>query len=101
MPPNAAALIAHQRLTIEKLRREIYGARSERKLRLLDQLELEVEELKPLRPKMRPLPRMPLPPPRRQGGSFNRKKPSRKPFPADLPRERVLLLPDPTACACC
>ena len=42
---NAAALIVHQRLAIEKLRRAMYGARSERKERLLDQLELELEEL--------------------------------------------------------
>ena len=40
---SAAALIAHLRLTIEKMRREIYGLRSERKVRLLEQLELELE----------------------------------------------------------
>ena len=34
---SAAALIAHLRLTIEKMRREIYGPRSERKVRLLEQ----------------------------------------------------------------
>jgi hypothetical protein len=33
------ALIAHQRLHIEKLTRQIYGQRSERTLRLLDQIE--------------------------------------------------------------
>src|SRR4030081_1800013 len=32
--------------------------------------------------------------------AFTRKKPSRKPFPAHLPRERVIV-PGPTACACC
>jgi hypothetical protein len=32
--------------------------------------------------------------------SFTRKRPSRKPFPEDLPRER-LIVPGPTACACC
>jgi transposase len=42
---SAEALIAHLRLTIEKLRREIFGPRNERKARLLDQLELELEEL--------------------------------------------------------
>jgi superfamily I DNA/RNA helicase len=31
---------------------------------------------------------------------FIRRKPSRKPFPAHLPRERVIV-PGPTACACC
>jgi transposase len=42
---SAEALIAYLRLTIEKMRREIFGPRSERKARLLDQLELELEEL--------------------------------------------------------
>ena len=39
------ALIAHLKLPIEKLKREIYGPRSERAARLLDQLELQLEEL--------------------------------------------------------
>src|SRR5207302_464268 len=32
--------------------------------------------------------------------AFTRKKPARQPFPAHLPRERVIV-PGPTACACC
>src|SRR5216110_2779610 len=39
------ALIAHQRLQIEKLTRQLYGQRSERTVRLLDQIELAFEEL--------------------------------------------------------
>src|SRR5271157_4652647 len=39
------ALIAHLKLQIEKLRRELFGPRSERTARLLDQLELQLEEL--------------------------------------------------------
>ena len=39
------ALIAHQRLQIEKPTRQIYGQRSERTVRLLDQIELTLEEL--------------------------------------------------------
>jgi transposase len=31
---------------------------------------------------------------------FSRKRPSRQPFPQHLPRERVIV-PGPTACACC
>ena len=42
---SGAALIAQLKLQIEKLRRELYGSRSERKARLLDQMELELEEL--------------------------------------------------------
>ena len=40
-----AAVIAHQRLQIEKLSRQLYGHRSERAVRLLDQVELAFEEL--------------------------------------------------------
>jgi transposase len=39
------ALIAHQQLRIEKLMRQLYGPRSERTSRLLDQIELQFEEL--------------------------------------------------------
>src|ERR1700677_554432 len=39
------ALIAHQRLRIAKLERQIYGPRSERSDRLIDQLALQFEEL--------------------------------------------------------
>ena len=39
------ALIAHLELRIEKLKRELYGQRSERTARLIEQLELELEEL--------------------------------------------------------
>src|SRR3954453_18449957 len=38
-------LIAHLELRIEKLKRELYGQRSERTARLIEQLELELEEL--------------------------------------------------------
>jgi transposase len=40
-----AAMIAHQCLQIEKLTRQLYGPRSERTVRLLDQMELAFEEL--------------------------------------------------------
>src|SRR3954452_19068151 len=40
-----AAVIAPQRLQIEKLTRQLYGLRSERTVRLLDQMELAFEEL--------------------------------------------------------
>jgi hypothetical protein len=42
---NTEALIAHLKLEIEKLRRELYGSRSERKARLLAQMELQLEDL--------------------------------------------------------
>ena len=42
---DSEALIAHLELRIEKLKRELHGQRSERTARLLEQLELELEEL--------------------------------------------------------
>ena len=96
---NAAALIAHLRLTIEKMRREVYGQRSERSARLLDQMELELEELEAAASEDD------LAAERDAAtdttvGAFTRRKPSRKPFPEHLPRERIVV-PGPTACACC
>nr|QCL10265.1 transposase C of IS166 homeodomain protein [Rhizobium rhizogenes] len=42
---HSDALIARLRLEIEKLRRDIHCSRSERKARLLEQMELQLEEL--------------------------------------------------------
>lgn len=42
---STEALIAHLKLEIEKLRRDLYGSRSERKARLLEQMELQLEDL--------------------------------------------------------
>ncbi len=42
---HSDALIARLRLEIEKLKRDIHGSRSERKARLLEQMELQLEEL--------------------------------------------------------
>jgi hypothetical protein len=42
---GAEVLIAHLQLVIAKMKREMFGPRSERSQRLLDQLELQLEEL--------------------------------------------------------
>jgi transposase len=42
---STEALISYYKLEIEKLRRSLYGRRSEHKTRLLDQMELQLEEL--------------------------------------------------------
>ena len=42
---GAQALIEQLQLTIAKMKREQFGPRSERSQRLLDQLELQLEEL--------------------------------------------------------
>src|SRR5271154_3924601 len=97
------ALIAHLKLQIEKLNRDRYGSRSERTARLLDQLELTLEELEASATEDELAAEMAA---ARTANattavaSFTRKRPSRQPFPDHLPRERVIV-PGPTACLCC
>ena len=97
---SGEALIAHLRLTIEKMRREVYGQRNERSARLLGQMELELEELEAAASEDELAAERATPPAGTTVGSFTRKKPSRKPFPEDLPRERIVV-PGPSACTCC
>ena len=93
------ALIAHLKLQIEKLNRDRYGPRTERTARLLDQLELQLEELEASATEDELAAEMAA---ARISSvaAFTRKRPSRKPFPEHLPRERVIV-PGPTSCACC
>src|SRR3954454_14700625 len=93
------ALIAHQRLQIEKLTRQLYGPRSERTVRLLDQIELAFEELESAASEdeiaaERAVAKT------TNVVAFTRKRPARQPFPEHLPRERVVE-PGPVACLCC
>jgi transposase len=96
---SAEAMIAQLRLAIEKMRRELFGQRSERGARLLEQMELELEDLEATAAEDEHLV------PRESDDAtpvraFTRRKPSRKPFPEHLPRERIVV-PGPTSCACC
>ena len=93
------AMIAHLKLQIEKLNRDRYGPRSERTARLLDQLELQLEELEATATEDELAAEMAAAKTTKVA-SFTRKRPSRKPFPDHLPRERVIV-PGPTACTCC
>ena len=93
------ALIAHQRLQIAKLTRELYGQHSERSVRLLDQMKLAFEELESSATEDE------LAAERAAAKTTNvvafiRKRPSREPFPEHLPRERVVE-PGPSTCQCC
>ncbi|MEO0761665.1 MAG: IS66 family transposase, partial [Pseudomonadota bacterium] len=94
------ALIAHLRLEIEKLRRELYGQRSERKQRLLDQLELQLEEVEATASEDEGLAEAAAEKAKTRVGAFERRKPVRKPFPEHLPRERVVI-EAPCSCAAC
>src|ERR1700739_3333971 len=96
---DAHALIVHLKLQIEKLKREIYGQRSERSVRLLDQMELQLEELEAA-PTEDELAAEKAAAKTTIVAAFSRKRSSREPFPENLPRERVIV-PGPTACACC
>jgi hypothetical protein len=94
-----AATIARQNLEIAKLKRQIYGPRSERTTRLIDQMELELEEAEAaateddIRAEQAVAKATSV-------TAFTRKRPSRQPFPAHLPRERVVV-PAPNTCDCC
>lgn len=93
------ALIAHLKLLIAKYKRETFGVSSERSSRLLDQLELQLEELEASATEDE-LAAEKTARATTTVKAFARKKPSRQPFPAHLPRERVVL-DAPAACACC
>jgi transposase len=95
---SADALIAHLKLEIEKLRREIYGTRSERKARLIEQMELQLEDLEASASEDELAAELATRSTRIE--AFERKRPSRKPFPEHLPRERVVIAA-PQSCACC
>jgi transposase len=94
---SSEALIAHLKLAIEKLRRELYGTRSERKARLLDQMELKLEELEAAASEDELAARAAA---TETVAAFERKRPSRRPFPDHLPRERVVVA-SPQTCPCC
>lgn len=96
---STEAIIAQLQLLIGKLEREKHGPRRERTARLIDQLELQLEELvasatedelvaeaaaartQSVRP-------------------FTRKRPVRKPWPENVERERVIIAA-PAVCTCC
>jgi len=94
---GAEAMVAHLKLVIAKLRRERFGPSAELSSRLLDQLELQLEELEASATEdelaAASQDRTVVP-------SCTRRKPVRAPFPAHLPRQRVVI-PAPAACPCC
>ena len=93
------ALIAQQKLRIAKLERQVYGQRSERSVRLIDQFALAFEELEAGATEDELAAESAVAKTTTVAG-FTRKRPERNTFPDHLPRERVVIDP-PTACACC
>jgi transposase len=96
---STEVLIAHLQLMIEKLRREKYGPRSERTARLIEQLELQLEDLVTTASEDE-LAAAAAAAKTQTVRSFTRKRPVRKPWPVDIKRERVIIA-SPTTCACC
>src|SRR5271163_400267 len=93
------ALIAHQKLQIAKLQRQIYGQRSERSSRLIDQLALTFEELESSATEDELAAEKAVARTTTVRG-FTRTRPERNTFPDHLARERMVIEP-PTACECC
>jgi hypothetical protein len=82
-------------MMIAKMKRELYGPRSERSQRLIDQLELQLEDMiaaageaKAEAERANPV----------QG--HMRQRQTRRNFPEHLPRRRIVH-PAPTCCPCC
>jgi transposase len=93
------ALIAHQKLRIAKLERQLYGPRSERSERLIDQLALQFEELEASATEDELAAEIAVAKTTMVTG-FTRRRRERNTFPDHLPRERVVIDP-PTRCECC
>jgi transposase len=93
---GAEAMIEHLQLVIAKMKREMFGPRSERSQRLLDQMELQLEELAAAHGEDAAKADSASVEVR----SFTRRKATRRNFPDDLPRRRIVY-PMPASCPCC
>lgn len=89
--------LRHQGLVIEKLKHQLailkrqrFGASSEKLTQEIEQLELLIEDLESDHPTDAPVPER-----------NDRKKPVRLALPADLPREDVVHTPDANVSGCC
>ena len=91
------------KLTLAKLRRDKFGASSERGARLIDQLELQLAELEERIAQDVAAAEIAVLPPNEQSATSDRetrRKPARRPLPEHLPRERIVY-PAPSTCPCC
>ena len=96
---SSEALISQMKLEIARLRREQYGHSSERRARLIDQMELQLEELEASATQDE-LAASEAASRTTTVAAFERRRPAHKPFPAHLPRERVVV-EAPDTCSCC
>jgi len=86
--------IEHLKLQVEKLRRMLFGTKSEKIIIKLDQLELHLEEMESARAELETAIEAASPEP-------DVRKPARKPLPEHLPREIVTHLPQGECCTEC
>jgi transposase len=92
------AMIRHLQLQIAKLRREQFGHSAERHARLIEQLEMQLEDLETDLGQDRAKANAAAA--KTSVTAFERRRPARKPFPEHLPRERVVI-EAPASCTCC
>src|SRR5437762_3634428 len=93
---GAEALIEQLQLVIAKMKREMFGPRSERSQRLIDQMALQLEELAAAAAEDETK----TVAARVEVQGFTRRPATRRSFPVDLPRRRIVHSA-PTACPCC
>lgn len=93
------AVIARQKLRIEKLERQLHGPKAERRARLIDQMEFQMEELEIAVTGDELAAELAMAATVNVAG-FIRSRPAKKAFPEHLPRERVAV-PGPMSCRCC
>ena len=90
---------AHLELMNEKMRRDAYGVSSERSHRVLEQMEMTFEELEADAAEAERLGQQAAAK-TTSVTAFERKRTTRRDFPADLPREQVVIAA-PEQCPCC
>jgi transposase len=96
--------IEHLKLVIEKYRRMIFGRKSEKLTRELEQLELRLEELETTQAadqaaeETAAAEQQSAPKP---DSARRASRPRRKPLPEDLPREVIMHMPEHESCPCC
>ena len=88
-------MIRHLRLEVAKLRREQFGPSSGRRARLIERLEMQLEDLETDSAADRT--KAEAEAPRSAVDALERRRPTRKPFPEHLRRKRVVI-EAPAAC---
>ncbi len=95
---DLAARNALLELQNAKMRRELFGQRSERSIRLVGQLEMGFEEAEMSASEDEALAELAARSTKVR--AFARKRPAQRRLPEHLPRERVVI-PSPASCPCC